>query len=167
MADIGLDDVRGYWRDLAAPAYEEFWREYQKDEPVDRGRVLLIYRRMLGAALFLNHLADKAALRHDKEKGNHFMDVVQASDPALGASLHACRNLVNDVKHEAKLEQEATLRERLSGYDVEGVNNVLEINLLTKNSELHDMCLVIGNVFNFWIAYFDGSSSVNFRQTLV
>lgn len=166
MADIGLDDVRGYWRDLVGPTYEDFWAEYQADRAVDRKRLVLIYRRMLCAAFFLNHLADKAARLHRLENGRLFMDMVAKDNEVIGRQLHACRALVNDTKHEAKLMQEAKTRKRDPGYDLDGSCDVLEIMMLTNDCHLHDMCLVVGDAFGFWVNYFQGIGRPNFRQAL-
>jgi|GEM_PF-3367282 len=166
MAEMYLDDVRGYWRELAAVAYTEFWDEYQSDEPVDRVRLMLIYRRLICAALLLNHLADKAALMHQCGKGFDFINLVEGADQELGKALHACRLISNEVKHEAKLLQEASTRARVPEYDLDGANEVLELNILTKSGDVFDMCIAVGTFFNFWRSYFDGSASINFKQAL-
>lgn len=166
MAEMNLDDVRGYWRELAGPAYSEFWDEYQLDTPVRRNRFMLIYRRLLSACLFLNHLADKAALMHGLENGNKFMTELEKLDVHAGRMLHACRKLANEAKHETKLIQEATTRQRISDYDLEGINEVLELNMLTQDADIYDMCRAAGDAFNFWRGYFDCSAKINFKQAL-
>ncbi|MGY2257050.1 hypothetical protein [Pseudomonas reactans] len=166
MAEMYLDDVRGYWRELASEAYTEFWSEYQSDQAVDRSRLMLIYRRLICAVLLLNHLADKAALMHRCGKGFDFINLVQSSDLELGKTLHACRLLSNDAKHEAKLLQVAGTRPRNPSYDLEGVNEVSEFNMLTEDGDVFDMCFAVGTFFHFWREYFDGSATVNFKQAL-
>lgn len=166
MADLFLDDVRGYWRDLAAKAYEEFWSEYQADIQPSSNHLLLVYRRLLCAALFLNHQADKAAPMHGLERGNHFMDLVEEKDREMGLKLHACRHFANDAKHEMKRLQQARTRPRESAYDNDGQSEVFEIHMLSLDGELYDMCLVAGDIWRFWISYFDGSAPINFRQAL-
>lgn len=163
MADIGLDDVRGYWRDLVGPCFEEYWVEFQADLPMDRKRLVLIYRKMLCAAFFLNHLADKAALTRGVESGYSFIEMVVGYDEAIGRKLHACRALVNDTKHETKLMQEAVTREREPGYDEDGYCDVLEITMLDKDGRLFDMCRVVADAFGFWVNYFQGVGQPNFR----
>jgi hypothetical protein len=167
MADMYLDDVRGYWKGLAAPAFEEFWAEYQIDVDVSSNRLTLIYRRLITASLFLNHLSDKAALLHGRVKGNHFMDEVQAKDAALGSKLHACRHFANDAKHEMQRIQEASLRHREKGFDDDGESLVVQFRMLsTDGNELHEICRVVTEVWRFWIGYFDGSAPINYKDAL-
>jgi hypothetical protein len=166
VAEMYLDDVRGYWRELAAESYTEFWDEYQADLRVDRRRLMLIYRRLLCASLLLNHLADKAALMHRCGSGFEFLNQVEAGDSVLGKALHACRLLANEAKHETKLLQEASSRPRAQDYDLEGTNDVLELNMLTRDGDVFDMCRAVGLFFNFWRGYFDGSEKINFKQAL-
>ncbi|MBB3239196.1 hypothetical protein FHW68_000668 [Pseudomonas sp. Tn43] len=164
MAEMNLKDVRGFWRDLAAPAYLEFWRTYQADEPLSRAHFSLIYRRLMSAALLINHQADKVATRDKASSGFDFISMVEKLDSDIGASLHACRLLVNDAKHNAKRPQSAAERLRRDGYDTKGDGGLLEINLTMPNEDVYDMCIVVGKAFNFWCDYFDGHTVINFNQ---
>ena len=166
MADMNLDDIRGYWRDLTAEAFQEYWSAYQRDVKPDVAHLLLVYRRLITAALFMNHQADKTAPLHGLERGNHFMDLIKASDETLGLKLHACRHFVNDAKHEMERVQEARTRLREPGFDSESSFDVFEINMLAKDSELYDMCRIICDIWKFWIGYFEGTSLINYRSAL-
>jgi len=166
VAELLLDDARGYWRDLSAEAYDEFWSEYQKDIQPDVKQLLRVYRRLLCAALLLNHQADKVAPLHGLDGGNKFMDLVAKADEEVGLKLHACRHFANDAKHEMKRIQEARTRPRDPEYDQEGQFKIFEIHMLALDGELYDMCRVAGDVWQFWISYFDGSAAVNYRQVL-
>ncbi|MEE3636492.1 hypothetical protein UIA24_19900 [Pseudomonas sp. AL 58] len=167
MADIFLDDVRGYWRDLAAPAFEEFWREYQSDGEFSGSRVILVYRRMIAAAFFLNHLADKAATLQGLTNPIQLINLIKIQDPDSANQMDACRHFVNDAKHEMKRIQEASLRSREANFDNEGAGKVLQFNMLSTDGKcLYDLCLTVCAVWRFWISYFDGSSEVNFRDAI-
>ncbi|WP_447810963.1 hypothetical protein [Pseudomonas putida] len=167
MADIFLDDVRGYWRDLAAPAFHEFWTEYQRDGEFSGDRVILVYRRMIAAAFFLNHLADKAATLQGLTHPLQLINLIKIQNPDSAKEMDACRNFVNDAKHEMKRIQEASLRSRQPDFDDEGDAKVLQFHMLsTDGNELYDLCLTVCAVWRFWISYFDGSSEVNFREAI-
>jgi hypothetical protein len=166
MAELNLNDVRGFWRDLAAPAFVDFWDEYQADLPVDSRRFSIIYRRLVSAALLINHQSDKVASGHNCGTGFQFMDKVAGSYPDIAKSLHACRFLVNDLKHHAHLLQEAVLRDRKHDFDSEGAHKLLAVDLLLCDGEVHDVCLTLCTAFRFWVDYFSGIGDINFQQTL-
>jgi hypothetical protein len=164
MADLNLDDVRGYWRDLAAPAYEEFWYAYQRDAD-PKNSLLLVYRRLICACLLLNHQADKAASLYGRNKrGNHFMDLVTELDHEMGYKLHACRFFSNDAKHDMARLQEASTRPRDLDHDQPGQFPLLVIHMLsTDGKRLSDMCKLVGEVWKFWISYFDGTGVLSYH----
>ncbi|MCP1649450.1 hypothetical protein [Pseudomonas nitroreducens] len=128
--------------------------------------LLLVYRRLLCAALLLNHLADKVAPYHQLGKGNHFMDLIQKHDLAAGANLHACRNFSNDAKHAMKGLQEATTRKRDPSFDRPGDSEVFEIFGVFHDGAHADLCRAVCGAWKFWIGYFEGSTAVNFQQYL-
>lgn len=168
VAELNLDDARGYWRDLAAPAYEDFRREYQRDVS-PKQNLLLVYRRLICASLMLNHQADKVAGLHGKDwTGNRFMDLVAELDFVLGYELHACRLFANDAKHDMKRIHEASTRPREAAYDETGEFPVLVINMLSVDGRrLSDMCRIVGQAWKFWISYFDGSGVLSYHAARI
>ncbi|WP_054883273.1 hypothetical protein [Pseudomonas sp. NBRC 111130] len=167
MVDLYLDDVRGYWRDLAVPSFDEFWSEFQADRRIDSGSMLVIYRRLISCAFFLNHLADKAALMHGMDRGNHLISKIREKDIQSALQLDACRHFVNDAKHEMTRLQEASLRARNSDFDLEGESMLIQFHMLsTDGNTLFDMCDVICSVWRFWISYFDGTAKISFKDAL-
>ncbi len=166
MGDLQLDDARGFWRDLAMPAFEEFWQAYQDDSRLDVKALLLVYRRLLCAALLLNHLADKVAPYHRLKSGKEFMDLIQEQNSSVGSYLHACRHLSNDAKHLMRGLQDAKTRQRRPDFDGPGDSEVFEIFGVFHDGTHADICLAVCEAWNFWVSYFDGSADVNFHQYL-
>lgn len=166
MVEMYLDDIRGYWRDLVKPAFQEFWDEYQRDVKPDVAQLHKLYRRLICASLLMNHQADKAAPLHGLKKGEKLIDLLEPLNRDIWLKLHACRHFSNDAKHAMKRIQEAGTRERLEGFDRAGANEVFEIHMLTLDGEIYDMCRTIAEAFWFWVGYFDGSSPITFKQGL-
>ncbi|WP_447651030.1 hypothetical protein [Pseudomonas abietaniphila] len=166
MAEMYLDDIKGYWKALSAPAYQEFWDEYQRDTKPDIAHLYKVYRRLICAALLLNHQADKAAPLHGLQKGEKFIDLLGDESREIRLKLHACRQFANDAKHEMKRIQEASVRARASGFDKEGACEVFEIHMLSLDGELYEMCRTVTDVFWFWVGYFDGKSPLSFKKAL-
>lgn len=166
MGEVDLNDVRGYWLELAAPAALEFWYAHQEDVAPSRERLRLVYMRLLSAAILLNHQADKAAPHHGLKKGIQFIDLVAEKDQPTAAEMHACRNFVNDAKHVMKGFQSSSYRARNSGYDQPGTNDVIELRAQALDGNFYDQCRVVIDVWKFWVGYFNGSSVVTFKEGL-
>ena len=113
MGTIELSDLRGYFKELAGPAFEEFWFEYQADAPLDIGKFTIVYRRLVTAIFFLNHMTDKAAKLRGANGPSDVIRQVMASDMNAGVALDVCRQLTNDVKHPKTQPQKFSTRERV------------------------------------------------------
>lgn len=166
MGDVDLDDVRGYWRELASPAALEFWHAHQEDVAPSREQLRLVYLRLLSAAILLNHQSDKAAGHHGLERGNQFIGLVKQKDQDIAAKMDACRNFVNDAKLVMKGFQTSSFRPRQAGYDHAGTHDVIVLTAQAKDGKLYDQCRVVIDVWQFWVGYFNGSAAVTFREGL-
>ena len=60
MVDLDLNGSREYFRDLAIPAFDDFWCVYQADRPLDRRNFSLVYRRLVAASMLLNHFQTRS-----------------------------------------------------------------------------------------------------------
>ncbi|WP_072458222.1 hypothetical protein [Pseudomonas sp. NFACC49-2] len=152
MGTIELSDLRGYFKELAGPAFEEFWFEYQADIPVDIGRFMFIYRRLVTAVFFLNHMTDKAAKLRGAHSPGHVISMVKASDTDAGTALDVCRQLTNDVKHPKTQPQSFGVRDRTTG-DEAGLNQLPCWMYTDKAGVQHDLCDVAQRAWRYWIDY--------------
>ncbi|QVW25320.1 hypothetical protein KJF94_07025 [Pseudomonas hormoni] len=152
MGTIELSDLRGYFKELAAPAFEEFWFEYQADIPVDIGRHMFIYRRLVTALFFLNHMTDKAAKQRGAENPGEVIRMVKARDPDAGTALDVCRSLTNDVKHPKTQPQTFGFRDRVET-DEDGGNQLPCWIYTDKSGISHDLCDIAQRVWKYWIDY--------------
>ncbi|MNJ30543.1 hypothetical protein D3C77_251430 [compost metagenome] len=152
MGTIELSDLRGYFKELAAPAFEEFWFEYQADIPVDIGRFMFIYRRLVTAIFFLNHMTDKAAKQRGAKNPEHVIRLVKASDVEAGEALDICRLLTNDVKHLRNQPQAYGLRDR-TPTDEAGTSQLPYWIYTDKDGAKHDLCDIAQRAWKYWIDY--------------
>ncbi|RMQ94577.1 hypothetical protein ALP94_00522 [Pseudomonas savastanoi pv. glycinea] len=150
MGSIALSDARGYFKELAAPAFEEFWFEYQEDAPVDNGRYMLIYRRLVTALFFLNHMTDKVAAQRGLKKPEDVIAAVKAVNSIAGTSLDVCRQLTNDVKHPKNQPQTYGLRDRVAT-DQDGLNLLPTWIYTDKSGNEHDLCDIAQEAWKYWI----------------
>ncbi|WP_122723358.1 hypothetical protein [Pseudomonas viridiflava] len=150
MGTIALDDARGYFKELAAPSFEEFWFEYQEDLPVDIGRYTLIYRRLVTTLFFLNHMTDKVARQRGFKTPGEVIKAVKSVDLAAGISLDVCRQLTNDVKHPEVQSQTYGLRDRVAT-DKNGASRLPTWTYTDKSGNDHDLCDVAYNAWRYWI----------------
>lgn len=152
VGTIELSDLRGYFKELAAPAFEEFWFEYQADIPVDIGRHMFIYRRLVTALFFLNHMTDKAAKQRGAENPGEVIRMVKTRDPDAGTALDVCRSLTNDVKHPNTQPQTFGFRDRVET-DEDGGNQLPCWIYTDKSGISHDLCDIAQRVWKYWIDY--------------
>lgn len=153
MGEIGLNDVRGYFKELAAPAFVEFWKEYQHDVPVDGERFTLVYRRLITALFFLNHMTDKTAKQRGVKNPVDLIEMVKGADCDAGTALDICRLLVNDVKHPAKRLQTYDVRDRIMPYDDQGDNPLPSWVYTDKLGGHHELGDIAQRVWKYWIEY--------------
>lgn len=153
MGEISLNDARGYFRDLVGPAFEEFWREYQRDDPVDRDRFMVIYRRLLTCMFFMNHMTDKVAKMRGYKSPLDVIEAVKGADCKAGEALEVCRLLVNDVKHPAKRLQTYELRDRGREYDRPGKNKMPAWTYTDKIGGLHELGDTAQRVWAYWVSH--------------
>lgn len=152
VGTIELSDLRGYFKELAGPAFEEFWFEYQADIPVGIGRFMLIYRRLVTALFFLNHMTDKAAKLRGANSPGHVISLVKASDIDAGTALDVCRQLTNDVKHPNTQPQTFSVRDRTKTDEV-GSHQLPCWIYTDKSGAKHDLCEVAQRAWRYWIDY--------------
>ena len=150
MGTVVLRDAQGYFKELAAPAFEEFWFEYQEDLPVDIGRYRFIYRRLVTALFFLNHMTDKVAEQRGMEKPTEVIAAIKLVDMEAGTALDVCRLLTNDVKHPKNQPQTFGLRDRV-GSDQEGLNKLPTWIFTDKAGAQHDLCDIAYVAWRYWI----------------
>ncbi len=161
MSELDLNGPRGYFKDLASPAFDDFWCVYQADNPLDRENFSLVYRRLIAACILLNHVSDKVAanLWPSVKKGADRLANLDAKVEAISKDakldLDACRHFSNDLKHIALKLHTAEGRERESAYDNDGLNQVFCFYMKYQNSpDPVDICLAAGGAYRFWRAYF-------------
>lgn len=152
MGAIELSDLRGYFKELAGPAFEEFWFEYQADLPVDRGRFTLIYRRLVTAVFFLNHMTDKAAKLRGANSPGDVISAVKVSDVSAGIALDVCRQLTNDVKHPKTQPQTFSSRDRTET-DETGVHQLPCWIYTDKSGAKHELCDIAQRAWRYWIDF--------------
>ncbi|MCO5364776.1 hypothetical protein [Pseudomonas alliivorans] len=150
VGTIALDDARGYFKELAAPSFIEFWSEYQEDIPVDIGRYSFIYRRLITALFFLNHMTDKVATQRGFKKPEDVIAAVKSMDMKAGIALDVCRQLTNDVKHLKNQPQTYGVRER-SDTDNVGDNQLPTWIFTDKSGRDYDLCDVAYDVWSYWL----------------
>jgi hypothetical protein len=152
LGTIELGDLRGYFKELAGPAFEEFWFEYQENLPVDIGRFVLIYRRLITAMFFLNHMTDKAAKHRGVRSPEELIRAVRAVDPKAAEALDICRMLTNDVKHVKNNPQSYGLRDRAAS-DEPGSSQLPSWTYTDNTGKQHDLCDVAERVWRYWVDY--------------
>ena len=152
MGTIELSDLRGYFKELAAPAFEEFWFEYQADTPLDIGRFTLVYRRLVTAIFFLNHMTDKAAKLRGAGSPGDVIRLVMASDLNAGIALDVCRQLTNDVKHPKTQPQKFSSRDRATT-DEPGDHHLPCWIYTDKAGSEHDLCDIAQRAWAYWVEY--------------
>lgn len=161
MSELNLNGPRGYFKDLANPAFDEFWDVYQADKTLDRKNFSLVYRRLIAACILLNHVSDKVAanLWPNVEKGADRLANLDIKIKAISndskKDLDACRHFSNDLKHVAVKLHTANGRDREPAYDDEGLNQVFCFFMKYQNAPVPiDICLAAGGAYRFWRAYF-------------
>ncbi|WP_443691801.1 hypothetical protein [Pseudomonas sp.] len=151
MGEIGLNDARGYFKELAAPAFLEFWDEYQRDAVVDDERFGLIYRRLLTAVFFMNHMADKIAKQRGIKDPVDVIEAIKGVDCEAGAALEICRMLTNDVKHSKNRRHSYDFRDRNMPYDKPGAAQLPSWTYTDSLGGLHELGDVAWRTWCYWI----------------
>lgn len=161
MGDLDLNGSRGYFRDLANPAFDDFWCAYQADKPLDSRNFSLVYRRLIAASMLLNHFSDKIAaelwpkIKKGEDRLKKLEPLIEAISPVALLKLDACRHFSNDLKHVANKLHSFDSRPRNPDYDDPGEHDVFCFFMkYPKKPDPIDLCIAAGDAFNFWRGYY-------------
>tara|TARA_R110002074_G_scaffold241015_1_gene412711 strand:- start:63 stop:560 length:498 start_codon:yes stop_codon:yes gene_type:complete len=156
MGNLDLDDVRGFFRELVDPNFDDFYSDYQSEDECDRAKLVRVFRKMVNLCLTLNHQTDKVAKAFKYDSALELIGEVSNHYKSEGAALDAVRRFSNDVKHKSKLDQNYTTRERSDIDRSTDGPDLPEWYFLDGNGVKVAVCNAAVESYLFWGKYFAG-----------